>query len=628
MKKNWMFIISIVILAVFVTWLLPIKESLSIELEYAREYDNNFNAQLFWLISDYYVEEQSSHTHVENNRVELKIGTNVLNIQEIRLDPTDVERKTAITSIWIKNHNIRLMAIPVRELLSTAQFNMIDSPEVIRGALFIVPESADPQIILNKDLINAYFIPCIVKLKVIISIWIIGIGIIIGVGICYIEYVKIFLNNVAKMFDRISRIVLLVAVFLVVYMAFNSFDYAHPDENMSKAAVDYYMEHWKPADIRDAEIADSFSAYGFSRLSELTFYYFFAGKVAWIAKNILGINKYYRTFNVLLFVIMVVLYYKKGKKNRCLFFMLGLTPQVWYIFSYTTSDAWDYFLSFLILYQLTQKESMLNCAMETSLSSKTIKKLVIIGGIFGALSLGKKNYYFVFLATFILLLYRLMVGFYQRDKKQIIIKYAIVVITCAFIFAEAKVVDFYRYDGNKGAIILEQQMNYADCMVDQDGEPQGIWIGVNMKERGIGLDEVLEHYGFAKHSYRSFAGKYGWMEYESSYIYYNVIGLLYGIILFILCFIAFMEKGILQRTLFSSLMCLGIFVFIASLWHSWVGDFQPQGRYLFAINFILGAVCYMYNKKFFSYSLANAALCFVGCLAIYSFIFNGICCLV
>jgi Predicted membrane protein len=614
--------ICVVSLFLLLIWCLPTKEDFSLKIEYARSYDNNFNAQLFWASEKGYDEGQSSYVHVEHNRVELKIGDDIASIQELRLDPTDSEEATAITSVQIRNCGIGVAMIPVRELLSNAQFHFIEEPMVIRGVLSVEPQSNDPQVVMDRNMIEKYFTPCLLKFKWMTSIWILLAGIVFGVCVLFLNVLKSIMFYIGDRYDIITRVVLLIALFCVSYMAFHSFDYAHPDENMSKAAVDYYMTHWKPADIRSETIADSFSLYGYSRLGEITFYYFLAGKVAWLAQNMLGINKYYRVFNILLFAIMVGIYWMKGKENRHLFLMLGLTPQIWYIFSYTTSDGWDYFLSFLILYQLTGKDSIFNRAMELTLSNKIIWPLITNGVIYGMLFLGKKNYYFIFVASFFFLLYKFALVETQKGRIRILIKYGIVLAVCVTVFFGVKWGDSYRYNEDKGKVIADLRSSYADNIAELDEEePQGIWAGVNMRGRGIELGEILGD--FTKRSYWSFTGMYGWMENESPYMYYIIIGVLYGIALVILWKAILEEKGMQKKILFTFLMGLNGIVFSTSLWHAWTSDFQPQGRYLFAINFILGICCYLYNKKFFN-NVVRIVLCTISFLSLYSFIFIGI----
>lgn len=606
-------------------WILPMDADLSLRIEYAREYDNDFYAQLFWMTEGSYAEEKSSYIQVKHNRVELEVREEIEAIQELRFDPINGNAETAITSIQIRSHGIGMKEIPVRELMERAQFQWMEQPEVTRGVLSVVPQSDDPSIIIARDMIEDYFEPCLMKYKTVITLWLAFACILFWLGVMYSDYVKKAVNYVAERYDTITKVILFVALFFVGYMAFNSFDYAHPDENMSKAAVDYYVTHWKPADIRDPEVADSFSAYGHSRLKDLTVYYFLAGKVGWIAKNMIGLDQYYRAFNVLLFAIMVGIYCKKGKKNGYLFLMLGLTPQIWYIFSYATSDAWDYFLSFLILYQLTVETSMFRKALEHGFSKRKIFYLLAVGLMYGLLFLGKMNYYFVFVASFLLLMYRWILA-EKKKRMQMVWKYAIVLMVCLSVYGSAKYIDSARYNNQKGEIAAELKEQYEEKSEgdNQQETASGIWAGNRMKERGITLEEIFTTYDFVKYSYKSYAGTYGWMEYESSFGYYLLLGSIYIWLLLLLCSAAISEDGFMSKVLFGLLLLLSVGVFGSSVWHSWTSDFQPQGRYLFSINFMIAIGSCLYQRIFMNRKTVKLAMCLMGVLSIYSFVFCGI----
>ncbi len=610
-------------------WFMPVKDNISIYIEYSREYNNNFGAQLFWRGEEDFQEEKSSYGIVEHNRVELEIAEDMEGIQELRLDPTNVCQQLAITSIQVRNHGIGMEMIPVRELFERAGYQSTEAPVLSLSVLYLNPLDNDPMIILGQDFIQEYFLGHTVKFKTVLSVWCLIAELAVAVGLHYLSYLKAYLNKVldfiCSRYFTIVKMVLFIAAFLVIYMAFFSFDYAHPDENMSKAAVEYYMEHWAPADIQSKEAADSFSTYGYSRLSEVTVYYFLAGKVAWAAKNILGLNKYYRAFNVLLFIAMVFVFCKKGKRNPWLYLMIGLTPQVWYIFSYTTSDAWDYFLSFIILYQLTGEESIFNRVLNEKTGKKAVARLLMIGAVFGLLLLGKKNYYFIFVSSFFFLLYKLLVE-NKGNRVQTIVKYGIVVAVCLSVFGGVKCADTLRYDGDKGEIARQQREIYVENAMESNinSVSQANQSGIGMKSQGIPLEQVLFQHGFLKYSYQSYMGKYGWMEYESPGWYYISIGVIYCLILLLLIWTMLHNGSMPKKMIFCLLLMLNLAVIAASVWTSWTGDFQPQGRYLFAINFNMAICAYLYGNLLFKKKIFKSAVCFAGGLIAYSYVIGGI----
>lgn len=610
-------------------WLMPVKDNISICIEYSREYNNNFGAQLFWRGEEEFQEEKSSYGIVENNRVKLEVAEDMERVQELRLDPANVCQELAITSVQVRNHGIGVEMLPVRELFERSEYRSTEAPVLNLSVLYLRPLNNDPMIVLGQDLIQEYFLGHTVKFKMVLSVWCLIAELAIAVGFYYLAYLKAYLNKILDFicnnYFMIVKIILFIAVLLVIYMAFFSFDYAHPDENMSKAAVEYYMEHWASADIQSKEAADSFSTYGYSRLSEVTVYYFLAGKAAWVAKNILGLSKYYRAFNVLLFIAMVFVFCKKGKRNPWLYLMIGLTPQVWYIFSYTTSDAWDYFLSFIILCQLTGEESTFNQVLHTKMGKKAAARLLVIGTVFGLLLLGKKNYYFIFVSSFFFLLYKLFVE-KKENRVQIIVKYGIVVAVCMSVFGGAEYADMLRYDGNKGEIARQQREIYVERAMesDIDSVSHANRSGIAMKSQGIPLSQVLFQHGFLKYSYQSYMGKYGWMEYESPGWYYVSIGVIYCLILLLLIWTMLYNGSMPKKMIFCLLLMLNLTVIAASIWKSWTGDFQPQGRYLFAMNFNIAICSYLYSDLLFKKKIFKLAVCLAGGLLAYSYVMGGI----
>ena len=70
-------------------------------------------------------------------------------------------------------------------------------------------------------------------------------------------------------------------------------------------------------------------------------------------------------------------------------------PQVWYLFSYGTSDALDYLMAVLVLYQLTKPDSMLHGMLRRKFSPKEIWRYLLVGFLFGHILTAKANYYVI-----------------------------------------------------------------------------------------------------------------------------------------------------------------------------------------------------------------------------------------
>lgn len=148
--------------------------------------------------------------------------------------------------------------------------------------------------------------------------------------------------------------------------------------------------------------------------------------------------------------------------------------------------------------------------------------------------------------------------------------------------------------------------------------------GIAMKSQGIPLEQVLFQHGFLKYSYQSYMGKYGWMEYESPGWYYISIGVIYCLILLLLIWTMLHNGALPKKMIFCLLLVFNLTIIAASIWKSWTGDFQPQGRYLFAMNFNMAICACLYSNLLFHKKIMKLAICFIGCLIVCSYVMGGI----
>lgn len=384
-------------------------------------------------------------------------------------------------------------------------------------------------------------------------------------------------------------IIMLLSVVLVVLMSSQSRYDMHPDEYVTKAAIDYYLNHWLPPDIRSADIRHTFSNYGYTRLREWTVYYFLAGKIGLIFKELFHYTYYYRVFNFLLYIIMIGIVIYNIKRESWLIMSVALTPQLWYIFSYATSDAWDFFCSFLLIYQAVAKDSILNKALEDKCSCR---RKIMACAIFGILSafimMGKKNYYLILLLLFIIFLFKLFRS--QKDEQMDLIKkYFLILVFFGGVLLLRYSINLYHYGFNEKAIIPQLREEHAHYAYKGSTPKAEQAIGLLLKSRGITLQEMFHEYGFGIKSYKSFVGLFGYMQYGCSNAYYWIMGCLLTLLLIVVYSFASKKRSVenaLEIIFITIIMCLSI---IASIYHSWTSDFQPQGRYLFPI-----LICFAY----------------------------------
>lgn len=119
------------------------------------------------------------------------------------------------------------------------------------------------------------------------------------------------MNNLyAALSIKLLLIISLVYITLIAVTSDNPSHSQHPDETVTKAAIEYYQTNFKIPDMRELP-HDKFRAYGQTRLSELTMYYFLAGKLS----ALIPVKISYRFFNVLpayLIVFIIIRNYKES----------------------------------------------------------------------------------------------------------------------------------------------------------------------------------------------------------------------------------------------------------------------------------------------------------------------------
>lgn len=194
-----------------------------------------------------------------------------------------------------------------------------------------------------------------------------------------------------NLLDAVLGVVGIAAMLLAWNIAFTS-GYGgtiHPDEMQTRAAVDYYRTHWIQPDVRSDFVATTVSGYGMTRMSEINLYYLFAGKFA----NLCGFTMSFRALGMLLILILGCFVLKNIKKERYIAILFFATPQLWYLFSYATSDAYDYLFTVLAAYEVLSENSALNRILKQPFKGRHIPAYLGIGFIFANLLMAKKTFY-------------------------------------------------------------------------------------------------------------------------------------------------------------------------------------------------------------------------------------------
>jgi len=410
----------------------------------------------------------------------------------------------------------------------------------------------------------------------------------------------------------IPVLVFLISIFLVLRVSLESNYNIHPDEESHFTVVQFYKNHNYIPAVNDPESDFTYNrVYGRSYINLLGFEYFFMGKFSNLMSFVhLEEYKIVRLFNFFLFLILGFLLYF-NKEIKTLKYSLLLTPQLLYIASYINNDFFAFFISLLVIIQVISSKSYLNKFLKYGRLNYGLF-LIFPFSLF-LLIISKYNYIPLILAILLFLIYK-----YRKFKLRLILIFFIVFS----LFGSRIYYDILINGTNKSELIELKANNLGSegyRPMDFDIKSSKRAVSTHLRSKGIKLTELFTIFDWHELSYESFFGKYGYMTISSSqftYNFYFLFSILLFSFLFYPLFIKFNIKNILILVLALGLMLLMISF---SIMHSWMNDFQPQGKYLFpiiGILFLSYHILKIHNK--WSYLSLNMIICFT----IYSYYIN------
>lgn len=390
-----------------------------------------------------------------------------------------------------------------------------------------------------------------------------------------------------NLLDAVLGVVGIAAMLLAWNIAFSS-GYGgtiHPDEMQTRAAVDYYRTHWIQPDVRSDFVATTVSGYGMTRMSEINLYYLFAGKFA----NLCGFTMSFRALGMLLILILGCFVLKNIKKERYIAILFFATPQLWYLFSYATSDAYDYLFTVLAAYEVLSENSALNRILRQPFKGRHIPAYLGVGFIFANLLMAKKTFYVVLATIFMLLLYRLI--FAEKDvRKRLFVKYLCLLGAAFAIVLVRYYPDLGYYGLHKGAAV--DQVIEATALPEYKPSTPAIYQAKStlLFEKGVTLKEFFVDWNFNGELFKNYFGYYGIYSLEAENWYYVLMAVLY-IALFGTVGLLVRQNIKRQRKAGESVLrirltywtmwAMILLMYLLTIYNAYFVDFQPQGRYLF-----------------------------------------------
>lgn len=415
----------------------------------------------------------------------------------------------------------------------------------------------------------------------------------------------------------------IVVLVLISVMASISIYNAHPDEKVHVLAADFFKDHFFPPEIGSPEMSGTYSPYGVSRLASGEIAYFVAGKFAKVLEP-LQLEPFHamRIFNVFLFGSLLVLAFLIPA-FRLIFIPLLLSPQIWYIFSYFNGEAFGMVVILLVAYQLAVEDSAWNRLLsEKELSIGVWQKLgwlLGLGLLLGAMFLLKKNFYFFIIFVGLYCFWRLL---FRKTSltRQNLLRIAVVFLVGACFAGSIRFTEHYLNDFKRAEKILEARETYAQRMYKPSTPLNKKFPQMYLRERGVGLDELIHKAKWGERNFRSSFGEYGYTSVAASFTYYNVVRYsCLALAALVLCIT--LARGRLEGTaLLGIVIVCGLALMAMALYRCWTVDFQSQGRYLLPIVGMLSVFLYHMREKINLIPCTYLAgwLYFVG---LYSFIF-------
>lgn len=416
-------------------------------------------------------------------------------------------------------------------------------------------------------------------------------------------------------------VLLSIVLILAATMAFISEDNVHPDEYVHVGAAQYYTANWLPPHILSDEIRCTYSPYGVSRLNSDEIYYLLAGKIAVLTEPFFH-DKYKneRMFGIVT-LFFIILYTLKSIPARVVALPLLLSPQIWYLFSYCNSDFFALAVVFFAGCQVVQKDSLLNRYLVSRGEQLPLWYGLVCGLGFGLLLLLKHN----FLAFTVFVLFCYFVFFFSRvdmdNRKQYVLRVLLICCTGLLVFGSKKIADHTVNGFERSALLKKAQAECSDNLHDYDGVPiEQQLFTLHMKERGVSLQEMINVFHWGTKTFKSSFGVYGYFKIDSHTAYYKCMK---WSIIALLCYVVgvVVVLGSMDvRFICAGGIGLAIVLTAFSLYHSWVGDFQPQGRYLFPVIGMAGIVFGLVRHNL-SERWTGLLSVWIFLLSTYSFIF-------
>jgi hypothetical protein len=414
-----------------------------------------------------------------------------------------------------------------------------------------------------------------------------------------------------------------VVTCLMLAMALLTKFNAHPDEYLHFETARYFIDHWWPAALNDSVIAPTFSHYGFSYMHDLDASYFLMGKFMALFQGWLATPQIVaRLFNVLLFVLLGAWVARRLGTSLAPFILL-ISPQIWYVFSYVNGDAWALFVAILIVVQLADHQSALQSHLESKRWSGSFQGALLFALLLALMIMAKRNYYLFLLFVAFVASWTTLTQPGWPLRLHFMRRWALIFVLAAAFYLPVRI----AHEAANGFDIPRLQLEQAEKYAAPRFKPSEIAAGTGapqlvLRKQRMPFAELLTKRGWLVESFKSFCGVYRWMSLKGSDYYYLLMWLLYATLM-VLLLVRVVRLSWRDALFTAGVLATACLVVLLSAYSSWTADYQPQGRYLFPILPMFAFLFHRYRDALRSRAFYLLFGCLFAC-SIYSFIFTAL----
>lgn len=636
-KHQWtaqLCILFLFFLSLPLLYRLPARQELSVEMIYGRA-DEGILSQLFWGEKGELSSQNCSDGTRVGNLVSFALPQSPDELGTLRIDPSNTDSEYSIRQIAFFLNGEEFKAMHAAEI--SEKFIPVNARlSLSEDLLTVTPSNTDSGLFINSPELTQAAMNASAALSALQFRQRFFLAMLFAIALMLLVYFEkpvrhyfrsLFARDENGRFDWLTLFATAVmagALLVVAVIGLFSDLGLHPDEWDVKDCLDYGMTHFLPPDMRDPEVSRTYSGYGYTKLDNYTWYFFIAGKIALLAREMFYALPYYRIPNILLFAAAAFFFVRHIKRNNWLMIAFGICVQAWYIFSYTTADALDFCWSLLAVYELSVPNSLLYRTIHAPrITRRNLPHFLLLGALYGMIALGKPNYLSILALTFFVLLFKLIREKDRKNRSLLWRNYMTIVGIFLLVFLSRASFDLIHYGFGKSDV--SQAMAIAYCSPDKNPltpvEEQGVsW---HMMSKGATLaDFFAENPDWFSMSYKSFCGITPLAHGDTWY--YAVMGILYAVILAGIGIDTFRQKDNSQgRLIFITGALLMISGIAASVLNSYIIDSQAQGRYLLPLVLIAGYLASrtpgLFEKRYF-----RAVLILAGFLSVAFFGLRGV----